>query len=109
MREYDEKCGSKSQPQHQQTNRHPDDKPVKNLTRLKFQNRVYSIRGRKNLRVSLAGRKTNRSSHMREFDEKCGSKSRPQYQQTNICSVKKCTKSSSNTVMFLVHFLRNRR
>ena len=37
----------------------------------------------KNLRVSLAGRKTNRSSHMREFDEKCGSKSRPQHQQTS--------------------------
>ena len=83
MREYDEKCGSKSQPQHQQTNRHPDDKPVKNLTRLKFQNRVYSIRGRKNLRVSLAGRKTNRSSHMQEFNEKFGSKSRLQHQQTS--------------------------
>ena len=34
----------------------------------------------KKIRVSLAGRKTN---HMWEFDEKCGSKSQPQHQQTS--------------------------
>ena len=31
MQEFDEKCGSKSQPQHQQTSRHPEGKHVKTV------------------------------------------------------------------------------